>query len=406
MSTKEAKQTIFLVTVIGNFIAMLDSTSVNLALFPISEDLGVTIAQSQWIIIAYMLVMTAFLPFFGRLGDKIPKNKLYSGGFLVFALGAMLNILAASLPALVLSRCVQALGASAMLSNAAAIIASIFHDKNRGRALGMNSAIIAISAMLGPALGGILIYYFGWKSIFLPSVPIALAGAYFAYRYLPHYLPRRRVAQASTREILKNRLFTLGNLAVIAAYMCTFTNGILLPIFLQDLKGFNSMIAGVLVLPYALSVSFTAPFSGNFAGKHGSKSITLIGAVMMIFALLIALTFDETSRIPIIIIASVIMGFGSGLFQSPSNTAIISSVKRSELGRASGILALSRNLGNIFGVTFTVMMFTRLREVFAALGYQRAFLQSYHLTMGAGILFGLTCLVLAYFAYRDNRTYR
>jgi MFS family permease len=404
MSTMDAKRTIFAVTVIGNLIAMLDSTSVNLALYPISKDLGVQIEQAQWVIIAYMLVLTMFLPFFGKLGDKISKNKLYSCGFLVFAAGAVCNALSPSLPLLVFSRCVQALGASAMISNSAAIIASIFHDKNRGKALGLNSAVIALGGMTGPSLGGVLIHYFGWKAIFAPSVPIALAGAYFAHRYLPSYLPPRRKKSENNREIFKNKAFALGNLAIMAAYMCMFSNGVLLPIFLQDIRGFNSMIAGLLVLPYSVGLSVTAPFSGSFAGKHGSQAITMIGAVTMIFALLICLTFDQDSRIPIIMIASAIMGFGSGLFQSPSNTAIMTSVKRSQLGIASGILALSRNLGGIIAVGFTITLFSRLRSVFAASGYTKAFLQSYHLTVCAGILFGVVCLILAYFAYRNDRT--
>ena len=78
MSQKQIKWTIFVITAIGNFIAMLDSTTVNLALYPMSVDLNVTMGQIQWVMIAYMLVLTVFLPFFGKLGDILPKNKLYS----------------------------------------------------------------------------------------------------------------------------------------------------------------------------------------------------------------------------------------------------------------------------------------------------------------------------------------
>ena len=125
MSNKALKWTIFTVTVIGNFIAMLDSTSVNLALYPIANDLGVTMSQVQWVIIAYMLTLTIFLPFFGKLGDIFAKNKLYSIGFILFALGAFLNTIAPTFELLILFRCIEALGASIMLSNASAIIATI-----------------------------------------------------------------------------------------------------------------------------------------------------------------------------------------------------------------------------------------------------------------------------------------
>ena len=78
MTTKEIKWTMFVITAVGNFIAMLDSTTVNLALYPMSVDLHVTMEQIQWVMIAYMLVLTVFLPFFGKLGDILPKNKLYA----------------------------------------------------------------------------------------------------------------------------------------------------------------------------------------------------------------------------------------------------------------------------------------------------------------------------------------
>ncbi|MDR1167374.1 MAG: MFS transporter [Heliobacteriaceae bacterium] len=461
MSSKEIKWTIFIITVIGNLIAMLDSTSVNLALYPISRDLGVPITDVQWVIVAYMLVLTVFLPFFGKLGDIIPKNKLFTCGFLTFAFGGILNAMAPSLPMLIFFRCIQALGASAMISNSAAIIALIFKDTNRGKALGINGTVIAVGGMTGPALGGVLINYFGWKAIFLPSVPIALAGAYFAYKLLPSYLPHQKGFKfdypgfiyfsislfalllaisegykwgwTSVNIIIlsiitlvfgamfyyrdhkisyplinfdtfKIRAFALGNLAVLTSYICMFTNGVLLPIFLLEIKGFSPVLTGLLILPYSISMSFTAPLSGRFAGKHGSKEITRIGPVIMIFALLICMTFDENSRIPIIIIASAIMGFGSGLFQSPSNTAIITSVKKTELGMASGILALSRNLGNIMGVALTISLFSNFRSDLLEHGvnYSAAFLQSYHFTMGIGIIFGLICLAFTFFAYRGK----
>lgn len=144
MSTKEVKWTMFVITAIGNFIAMLDATTVNLALYPMAVDLHVTMGEIQWVMIAYMLVLTVFLPFFGKLGDIFPKNKLYSIGFSIFALGAFLNTRADSFGFLIAFRCLEALGASIMLSNAQAIIATIFKNERRGKALGLNGCIVAL----------------------------------------------------------------------------------------------------------------------------------------------------------------------------------------------------------------------------------------------------------------------
>ena len=462
MKTKSLKWTMFIIVAIGNFLGMLDSTTVNLGLYEMSRAFDVTISQIQWVVIAYMLVLTVFLPFFGKLGDIFPKNKMYAGGFLLFALGAILNTTAMTFWQLILYRCIEALGASIMISNASAVIASIFRNARRGKALGLNGCIIAIGGMSGPALGGFLINAYDWRAIFVPCIPIAITGAIYAYRMLPSHCEQRKnfkfdypgflyftisifalllaiseghqwgwtslkitVLGILTAifgalfyirdhkikypminfEIFKIKTFTLGNLAVMTSYMAMFTNSILLPFFLQEILKYNPMITGLLILPYSVTLSVTAPFSGNWAGKHGSRILTMAGPLVYIIALIIFTTFNETTPAWEIVAASGIMGIGNGLFQSPSNTAIITSVKKSELGIASGILALSRNMGNILGVALTISIFDSLRSDYlkAGLEYTHAFLNAYHNTMMVGILFGITCFTLAFHAYRNNK---
>lgn len=453
----------FVITAIGNFIAMLDATTVNLALYPMSQDLHVTMSQIQWAVIAYMLVLTVFLPFFGKLGDIFPKNKLYSTGFLIFAIGAALNMTAANFIELISFRCIEALGASIMLSNAQAIIATIFKNERRGKALGLNGCLVAIGGMSGPALGGLLINSFGWHAIFAPCIPIAVIGAYYAYKMLPSHIDHHKKpfkfdykgfiyftislfalllaisegyqwgwtslkiitlgiitfifgALFYLRDhkinyplidfsMFKIKQFTFGNLAVMMSYMAMFTNSILLPFYLQELLKFNALLSGLLILPYSVTLSFIAPISGRLSGKYGSRYLTLAGPVVYIIALLIFTTFDKNTQIWEIVMASGIMGIGNGLFQSPSNNAIMTSVQKEELGIASGILALSRNMGNILGVAVTITLFETFRDVFLSGGqiYETAFLRSYHTTMWFGILFGAACLLFAYIAYKPQK---
>ena len=115
MKTKSLKWTMFIIVAIGNFLGMLDSSTVNLGLYEMSRAFDVSISQVQWVVIAYMLILTVFLPFFGKLGDIFPKNKMYAGGFLIFATGAALNTIAGEFWQLILFRCIEALGASIMI---------------------------------------------------------------------------------------------------------------------------------------------------------------------------------------------------------------------------------------------------------------------------------------------------
>ena len=188
------------------------------------------------------------------------------------------------------------------------------------------------------------------------------------------------------------------------AYMAMFTNSILLPFFLQEIQGYNPMVTGLLILSYSLTLSVMAPIAGRMSGKYGSRYLTLAGASVYCIALFLFVIFSKSAPMWQIVLASGIMGIGNGLFQSPSNNAIMTSVNKSELGIASGILALSRNLGNILGVAVTITLFETFRNIFLNNGnaYETAFLYSYKITMGFGILFGLTCLTFAYIAYKEN----
>lgn len=462
MSHKKIKWTMFVIAAVGNFIAMLDATTVNLALYPMSVDLHVTMSQIQWVMIAYMLVLTVFLPFFGKLGDIFPKNKLYALGFSIFALGAFLNTTAPTFWLLVTYRCIEAIGASIMLSNAQAIIAGIFKKERRGKALGLNGCIVAIGGMSGPALGGILINAFGWHSVFIPCIPVAIMGAYYSWKMLPHAIKTKRenfkfdykgflyftislfalllaISEGHTWgwssvkiitlgivtlvfgglfyfrdhkinyplinfSLFAIKPFTFGNLAVMTSYMAMYTNSILLPFFLQEILKYNPLVTGLLILPYSVTLSVTAPISGRLSGKFGSRYLTLAGPVVFISALILFCMYDKNVQMWQIIFASGIMGIGNGLFQSPSNNAIMTSVKKDEFGIASGILALSRNMGNILGVAVTITLFETFRNFYTEAGklYDSAFLISYRLTMCFGILFGIACFIFAFIAYRKE----
>lgn len=461
-TTKEIKWTMFTVTAIGSLIAMLDSTTVNLALYPMSQDLDVSLSKIQWVMVGYMLILTVFLPFFGKLGDILPKNRLYSAGFLIFALGAFLSMLAPTFGTLVAARCFEAIGGSIMLSNAQAIIATIFKNARRGKALGLNGCLVAIGGMTGPALGGLLISKFGWHYVFAPCVIVALIGAYYAWKILPsHTYPIKSFKfdykgflyfTVSLLSLLlaisegyqwgwtsikiislgvitlvfgslfymrdhkinyplidfsmfKIRQFTFGNLAVLTSYMAMFTSTILLPFYLMEIMQFDALKAGLLILPYSATLTVAAPISGYLAGKYGGRYLTLAGPSVYIIALILFSTFNINTRIWHIILASGIMGIGNGLFQSPSNTEILTSVQKKDLGIAGGILALSRNLGNILGVAVTITLFEEFKDFYMNIGqsYNKAFLNSYHTTMAFGILFGITCLVFAYIAYKPSK---
>ena len=191
----------------------------------------------------------------------------------------------------------------------------------------------------------------------------------------------------------------------MTSYMAMYTNSILLPFFLQEILKYNPLVTGLLILPYSLTLSFIAPVAGRLSGKYGSRYLTLAGPVVYCIALLMFTLYDKNAAMWQIVLASGIMGIGNGLFQSPSNNAIMTSVDHGHVGLASGILALSRNMGNILGVAVTITLFETFRNIFLETGqvYDTAFLTAYRTTMCFGIFFGLCCLTFAFIAYQPQK---
>ncbi len=460
LHNSDLKWMIIWVTVIGNFISMLDSTTVNIALYEISKSLNEPVTAVQWVVVSYMLILTVFLPFFGKLSGICPRNKLYASGFLIFSFGSLLSFLSHSLPMLIASRCIEAFGASILVSNALSIIASMFKGKNRGKALGMNGAIVAFGSMSGPALAGVLINYFGWNTVFLPGCIISFIAAILSYRLIPAYHPPvvdskfdykgflyftvflfsllTTISQGHVwgwesgkikilvllfiistimfivRELkvsyalvdfalFKIKSFTLGNIALNLSYWGVFGIGITFPLYAQKVIGLSPMITGFIVLTFSVSLILTAPVAGSIAGKKGSKYLTLGGGIMFTLALILFSSLNETAPVWKMIAAELMMGVGNGLFQSPSNMGILSEVDTKHLGVAGGMLALARNTGMIMGIAVAINILEILLSYFTAAAVSNPFLSAYQYTVRFLAVFAIICTVFAYFAYKNEK---
>ena len=460
MSKSQYQWTIFSIIATGSFLGMLDSSTVNVALYKIFESFSAKLEDVQWVITAYMLVLTILLPLFGRLCDNFSKKKLFTLGFIFFALGSFLNTTAISLPFLIGFRCVEAIGASILLSNSTAIVASIFKNKKRGKALGILGGIIALGGMTGPAVGGILINFFSWRAVFVPAIPIALLGAYFSYRLIPDncietkfkfdtlgffsfavfmtsmlvfttkaqiwgigslntivtfllfivfailffIIENRAKCPLVKFELFKNKSFALGNIALSLSYMGLFANGVLFPLYFQEILKLTPLQVGLFCLPFSIALVSTAPIAGNLAGKYGSRVLTTLGPISVSIGLLIFTTFKFEANFALIILAQALIGMGNGLFQSPTNTAIMNTATKENRGSASGILALFRNAGMIIAVSMAISIFDTLLKIFTKnnIDYQFSYIKAYHITLYIGILFSLVCSVISNFAYRKK----
>jgi EmrB/QacA subfamily drug resistance transporter len=399
---------ILLTVIVGTFLGRLDQTIVNLALPKIINDFGITVSAAGWIATAYILANAIFVPIWGKLGDSIGRKKVYIIGFAIFILGSVLAGLAWNLPSMIVFRVIQAIAGSADYPTAMAILAVTFKEgKERAQALGIWSSSFAAASVFGPLLGGPLIDIFGWRSVFLINLPIGLIGIYMAMRYINesrsemknvHFdwwgaLTLGGSLSALVLVLDKGMEWGWGSMASIVCYALTmvlfyvfikieqktpepivdlrffkipaFVNTIinnfvifmgmmgglfLIPIFAQTFLGYNTTEAGYLFIPMAAALMMAAPLGGVLTGRVKAKNVIFASTIVAAIGIYMFSFLDPKSTALDIIIPLAIMAFGMGFGMAQRTNIIASVVEKHEIGIASSVLALVRNVAGAFGI--------------------------------------------------------
>ncbi len=456
--TTKLKWIIFTVSAIGGFLAMMDSNTVNVALYEIANDFNISISAAQWAVTAYILILSTFLTLFGKLNDLVSRSNLYALGYLIFAAGAFLNTLSVDLITLVLSRIIQATGASILLSNNYAIISSIFKGNERAKALGFSTALMALAGMSGPIAGGFLMHYFNWRAIFIPSILIGLTGAYYSKKYIPEivhksefkfdyfgmiymliailsmlfviskghdwgwtshriilfallflifstifYFQEKKISYPVINfELFKSKVFTYGNFALLVAYFALFTNALLFPFYTQQILKQSPVITAVLILPFSIMFMIMALLNGKLTKKLHSSILMTTGTILIVLGYMLFTTIDDKLTYWNIIIAQALIGAGSGCYQPSVNALIVSVAPMGKMGIASGILAMFRNVGMLLGITISISIFDFAKNLSLKEGANEvvAFIQGYHSAIYWAIFFGIICTILSYMSHK------
>jgi len=393
---------------IASFLGRLDGTIVNLAVPKIIQDFGITISQASWISTAYIIANAIFVPVFGKLGDLIGRKQLYIFGIIGFTLTSMLAGLSFNLPSMVIFRILQAITVSIDYPIALSIIAYTFHDKNqRAQAMGMWSAVFAAAAVFGPLLGGPLIDAFSWRAVFYINLPLGILGTFMAFKFIEE--PVKEIKGLKNFDVLGSILLGIslgtmvlvldqgqswgwGSIASIISYIVTIVSMILfilvenrqvepvvdlkffknptfsasiitsflsfmgmiggiflIPLFAQTYLGYTVTKTGLIFIPMALAIGVSAQIGGRLAAKIPARFLTAGGMMIGAFGMFLFTgidirwnEFDFTWRL-------FVMAFGLGLGLAPLTQATTNSVPLHEVGIASSVLALARNIAGAFG---------------------------------------------------------
>ena len=403
---------ILFIIVMSVFMSTLDSSIVNVALPTMSKNLSVSSGAIAWVVSIYLIAVSATMLLFGRLGDIYGKTLVFQIGLAVFTLGSLLCGISASLTVLLIARVVQAIGAAGLMSNSQGIITQVFPDKERGRALGINGAFVALGSLVGPSLGGLIVDFTRWEYIFWINIPIGIIVILLSLKLLPHsgkkmnekvdlpgsllfltfivllfgglgqvqqagftspaviislitsvilfcfFLRREKRIEMPLLDLslFSSKWFSISLVCSFISFIAIFCSNIVMPFYLQDALGLSPKSAGMFLSIYPLILALAAPISGYISDKIGSEILTLIGLCLISIGLLLMSTLNASPNYLAMGMYMGIMSLGNALFQSPNTSLVMSTLPRNKLGIGGSISALVRNLGMIVGITLATTL--------------------------------------------------
>jgi len=405
----------------GVFLATIDSSIVNISLPTLERDLHTSFTSVQWVILVYLLTITVLLPGIGRLADIIGKKVLYLAGFGIFILGSLLCGLSQQVEWLITFRVLQALGAAFLMALGPALLAEGFPPTERGRALGINGLAVSMGIILGPTLGGIILENLGWHWIFFVNIPVGLIAIPIAIYSLPTSTRKTgerfdflgagsllvclsallfaltysqdngflsipslllfavfsiflwlfiRVEQTVTQPMIdlslfKNTQFSVNLITGFMTFVASAGTVFLIPFYLQNVLRYNPEFSGILMAVFPIMLGVTGPVSGWLSDRFGFRLLTVIGLAILALSYFNLSNLSTETSWQNFVLLYLPVGLGMGLFQSPNNSAVLGTALVERLGVVSGLLAITRTLGQTSGIAIMGTLWTTLVIKFA-----------------------------------------
>jgi len=394
--------------VFGLFMPMLDNLVVNVALPTIQRDLGSGVSGLQWIIDAYTLTFASFMLTGGTLGDLYGRKRFFLTGLGVFVLGSLMCGLSQDLGQLIAFRAVQGLGAAMLLPGTLSIITATFTGKERGAAIGIWAAMSGLAIALGPLIGGWLVEHVSWESIFFINVPIGIVGATLAVIVVKEsrdptksrrldipglvtgtaglfflvfaliegndrgwtdglilgafalaalllatffVIESRREYPMLPLSFFKIPTFAASNVVAAAVFFALFGTTFFLSLYLQNVRGFSPVQAGIRLFPFTVMILIIAPIAGRLSDRYGSRWFMTAGTAILALGLALMLRSQpDSDYVAVLLPAMLVMGAGMAMTMAPMTAAVMASVPVQRAGVASAATNTSRELGGVFGI--------------------------------------------------------
>ncbi len=399
------RRVVLFVTTLGAFMTPLDGSIVSVTLPSIAAGLKMGYAEVIWVPVAYLLCLATLLLTFGRLSDVKGRKFFFIFGFSLFTVASVLCGLSQNGGQLILFRGIQGVSAAMVGATSTAIVTEAFPRRKRGRALGVNTMAVYIGLSAGPTLGGFLVQALGWRPIFYVNVPIGIAvvsiatvrlhesavdrsrserfdllgaasftgglsllllgltlgggipwtepfilgallgGLGLLALFLLVELRRGKGALLDLGLFRGNSLFAAANLSALLNYTAFFAVSFFISFYLQRVMSYTPAEVGLILISMPVPMALLSPISGWLSDRFGSRLFASVGMGLICAALLLLSQLDLGSPLLYVFMGLFILGVGMGLFSAPNTSSVMGSVKKQQLGVASGTLSTMRFVG-------------------------------------------------------------
>ncbi|MBW1802725.1 MAG: MFS transporter [Deltaproteobacteria bacterium] len=404
-------------------MSSIDFSITNIAFPALTQFFHRELATVMWVTLAFTLVSSSLMLLLGKTGDLFGRKKIYSIGIAIFTLGLLACALSQSIGQLILFRAFQALGAAMIISCGAAIVTAAFPPNELGKGLGFMGVAVSVGFIIGPVLGGFLLDWLGWRSIFFLRAPLGVITVFMAIWFLKRdeivggdnpidimgaltssfglffiifglsqlkrlgsgsyvvwlligigililvsfvFIERRAKDPVVDVTLFKDMVFTGAILSLFLFFVAAPSFFILMPFYLIQGIGLAPSSAGLLLSVNSMATIVSGPLGGWFSDRFGAVWPSSLGAGLSAVVFFILLGFDLQTPVNTIILVLILLGLGVGMFNPANNSVIMSAVSRDRLGSTSALVATQRHVGVSIGMTVIGVLFSAKNSAYQA----------------------------------------
>ncbi|MFW3538152.1 DHA2 family efflux MFS transporter permease subunit [Vagococcus fluvialis] len=422
--TKQSKQdiTVLIILLFGTFLSFLNQTLMNVALPSVMKDFDITAAQGQWLSNGYMLISGVMIPATAFLIDRFKTRHLYLTSMIVFTLGTFIASISINYPMLIAGRMIQALGAGPISPLMTVVIMNMFPVQSRGKAMGFIGLAMNFAPAIGPTLSGWIVQSYDWRSIFYVILPLGIINILVAVFALKNFGEQTypkfnflgivlstiglgtlllgfsnagdkpwltfNVAgfvliglvvtglfiyqQTHTKlpmlnfSVFKHRIFTLSSITNFVVIMGLYGGMILLPLYIQNVRGVSPMTSGMVLLPGAIIMAIMSPITGALYDRIGARYLSFTGLIILSIGTFMFTLIDMNTTVIYLAIMQGVRSFGLGLALMPIQTDALNDLPLELMSHGSAMYNTIRQIAGSLGTALLVTIMSISTSNFAA----------------------------------------